>query len=630
VGAVIGGRYRLLAKVGSGGMGTVYKVEHVRMGKVMAMKLLHGDLSRDQTMIRRFNREARAVSRLTSTNTVQVFDYGRSDGLVYIVMEYLHGRDLGELLAEVGPLPVARTAEIVRQVAVALAEAHSQGVIHRDIKPENIFICAPRNGVEVVKVLDFGLAKLVEGEELASRTLQGTVIGTPYYMSPEQIMAGEIGPASDIYSMGALVYKLLTGDPPFNSRTPMAILNQHLTETLPPLGERRPELAEELRRVEPVVQCAMAKEASARYPTVTALADDMIRRLTAIPEEDFRPGDSQLIIADKTWLKPVAPLDQPERISTRADFERYERALKWKRATSLALTVILLAGLVGVVYWGVVLDNFYRRAREQEPNDRPFDANLLYTGATITGTIGIPNLTGSRADVDFFEIRHAGSDGEMLGFEVSAVEGLDLVLDVYDLDGRLLARANRYGVGHAERIEGIMWTGQPVFAAARELWTEGMPARSAPDRPYHLSAVAIPWSPDLEREPNYEPTLAGPLDFGSPARGFLSHNDDHDLFVLPPVPPRGQILHIELEAPLDAPAQLDLLNGSGQLLRHLMTVPRGARGVTEVFVAARGRQPLHLDVRPLADAHFEGGESPYRLVVRPSPMAALTPQPPLP
>jgi len=195
VGAVVGERYRIVARIGSGGMGAVYRVEHVQLGKVAAMKLLHGELTRDPQMVRRFSREARAVSRLTSPNTVSVFDFGRSGTFVYIVMELLSGMDLARLLHEQGPLPAWRVASVVRQVAASLAEAHGKGIVHRDLKPQNLFVLDPHGGPdERIKVLDFGLAKAAEGrDDSLELTQAGVVMGTPHYMSPEQIREGDVG-----------------------------------------------------------------------------------------------------------------------------------------------------------------------------------------------------------------------------------------------------------------------------------------------------------------------------------------------------------------------------------------------------------------------------------------------------
>ncbi len=242
IGATVDGRYRVLAKIGAGGMGAVYKVEHLAMGKLAAMKVLHPSLTQDREVAQRFRREAEAVSKLSSPNTVQVFDFGESSGSLYLVMELVKGEDLGAILRRDGPMPFARLAPMLIQVCEALSEAHEAGIVHRDLKPENLLVSRARDGRDVVKVLDFGLAKLRDSEELNQVTARGSLIGTPFYMSPEQIRADELDARTDIYSLGALMYRVLTGVHPFTAPTPVAVLTQHLTDELVPPSRRKPEL----------------------------------------------------------------------------------------------------------------------------------------------------------------------------------------------------------------------------------------------------------------------------------------------------------------------------------------------------------------------------------------------------
>ena len=192
IGATVDGRYRVIERIGAGGMGAVYKVEHLAMGKLAAMKVLHSSLTQDREVAQRFRREAEAVSKLSSPNTVQVFDFGESGGSSYLVMELVKGEDLGAILRRDGPMPFARLAPMLIQVCDALSEAHEAGIVHRDLKPENLLVSRARDGRDVVKVLDFGLAKLRDSEELNQVTARGSLIGTPFYMSPEQIRADEL------------------------------------------------------------------------------------------------------------------------------------------------------------------------------------------------------------------------------------------------------------------------------------------------------------------------------------------------------------------------------------------------------------------------------------------------------
>jgi serine/threonine protein kinase len=230
IGLIIADRYRIVAPLGRGGMGVVYKVEHTRIGKLLAMKLLTGELSQNPEVVRRFKQEALTVSKLSSANTVQVFDFGASEGLTYLVMELVTGEDLGRLLRSVGHLTAIQLGRIVIQVCNALAEAHNKNIVHRDIKPENIMITRARDDSDLAKVLDFGLAKLREGSELNEMTSQGAIVGTPYFMSPEQVKGEDVDPRGDIYSLGAVMYRALTGEYAISGPTPMALFAKHLTE----------------------------------------------------------------------------------------------------------------------------------------------------------------------------------------------------------------------------------------------------------------------------------------------------------------------------------------------------------------------------------------------------------------
>ena len=286
IGRVIADRYRIVELLGRGGMGVVYKVEHIHIGKLMAMKLLHGELARDKNTIRRFQREAEAASRLSHPNTVQVFDFGRSEGLMYLVMEYLEGRDLGELVREEGHLDFERVARIGTQICASIAEAHANGVVHRDLKPENVMIIRTSDGREIAKVLDFGLAKLRDHAGSVSVTRAGAIVGTPYYMPPEQIRGETVDARGDIYAVGALLYKAATGVPPFVAKTPMGVLTKHLTEELV-LPSRRSgfHLPGE---ADAIIGRAMEKDVARRHQN----ADELRAESGRLPRVG-RPGDER-------------------------------------------------------------------------------------------------------------------------------------------------------------------------------------------------------------------------------------------------------------------------------------------------------------------------------------------------
>jgi len=260
VGRVIADRYRLNALIGRGGMGVVYRGEHVHMGKTVAIKLLHGELAANKDLVKRFKREAEAISKLSNIHTVTIFDYGRSQGLIFLVMEYLQGKDMGWHVRKEGKMPLMRTCMVLVQACDSLVEAHSHGIVHRDLKPENVFLLDREDMKDFVKVLDFGLAKVRPEIKRPDDTAHGAVLGTPYYMPPEQIRGDVVDQRVDLYAMGGLMHCLLTGHPPYRAPTALAVMAAHLTEPLPTLEEEGldPEVREAIL---PVMHRCLAKSA---------------------------------------------------------------------------------------------------------------------------------------------------------------------------------------------------------------------------------------------------------------------------------------------------------------------------------------------------------------------------------
>jgi serine/threonine protein kinase len=265
IGQLLDGSYEVLRVIGEGGMGRVYEARHTRLHtKRFAVKLLHHELARQPEVVTRFQREAEAASVLTHPNVVGVYDVNTSaDGRPYIVAELLQGEDLGSYLERVGKLPVAEAVRLVRQVCRALGAAHTHGIVHRDVKPENIFLVKPN---ATVKVLDFGISKVAENSDGLTKT--GTVMGTPDYMAPEQARGDRVDARADIYAVGAILYRALTGRKPFDGTDPMAILTAVLTQE-----PQRPSTlnAKIPLSLELIVQRTMAKLPAERFATMDAL-----------------------------------------------------------------------------------------------------------------------------------------------------------------------------------------------------------------------------------------------------------------------------------------------------------------------------------------------------------------------
>ncbi|HEY0005759.1 MAG TPA: serine/threonine-protein kinase [Pyrinomonadaceae bacterium] len=254
IGRTFDDKYRLDDRLGVGGMGTVYRATHLLIDRPVAIKVLNPRLVEDEEAKVRFRREAKAAGRLRHANAVAVTDFGQtSDGYVYIVMELLEGKTLRDVLAREAPLDVARAVFIMLQTSAAVAAAHESGIIHRDLKPANIFITHRPHAPAIVKVLDFGIAKLaadaIDDEDPQTLTQVGVMIGTPRYMSPEQCDGVKLTPASDVYSLGVILYEMLTGATPFNGTTPLAIALKHSTEPPRPPRQLIPTLPPALEEI---------------------------------------------------------------------------------------------------------------------------------------------------------------------------------------------------------------------------------------------------------------------------------------------------------------------------------------------------------------------------------------------
>jgi serine/threonine-protein kinase len=246
-GELIDGRYRVLARLAQGGMGEVFKVEHVELGKTLALKVMLPDLSDNPEFVNRFKLEAVAASRIGHPNIIDITDFGKTAlGRFYFVMEFLDGKTLADILEQEGPLAPARVAELCGQVARALGAAHEQNIVHRDLKPENVIVLQRPGEPERVKVLDFGVARVQVGDKSVGKTMAGIVVGTPQYMSPEQAQGFNVDPRSDVYALGLILQELLTNVPAFHGETPAQVMVKQVAEAPAPLPPSVPEAWREL------------------------------------------------------------------------------------------------------------------------------------------------------------------------------------------------------------------------------------------------------------------------------------------------------------------------------------------------------------------------------------------------
>ncbi|MEP7339379.1 MAG: protein kinase [Acidobacteriota bacterium] len=340
VGRVIDGKYRIESLLAEGGIGSIYRARRVLIGDQVAIKTLQADWDSDTEMLERFRREAQTAARLKHPNVVTIHDFGRtSDGQLYLVMELVEGRNLRELMRGREPLAADFVAEILEQISAALDEAHRHGIVHRDLKPENIVLSEVIAGWRV-KVLDFGIAHwrdLAAG--VATLTQTGAVLGTPRYMSPEQCMGQEIDGRSDVYTLGVMLFEMLTGAPPFNSPTMVELISQHLHQKPPTPRTLNPDISP---AIEQIILQALSKQREARQPSAGTLA----RQFTAA----LRP--SQPLAATPpaaTDQSATLPRRRPIRHSTIN--KRAEGRHKGCARDLLILALLALVAAGGFAWW---------------------------------------------------------------------------------------------------------------------------------------------------------------------------------------------------------------------------------------------------------------------------------------
>ena len=302
LGTVVGDRYRLIEKLGAGGMGAVYRGEHLSLKKRVAVKFLHREMSSNQELVARFEREARTAANLDHPNVVAATDFGRlADGTFYLVMEFVEGRSLRKLMQQDGPLPHARVMRLLRQVGAAVTRAHSLGIVHRDLKPENIVVADREGERDVVKVIDFGIARVTkaDGPQL---TQLGTVFGTPEYMAPEQAMGQPVDAAADQYALGIIAFEMFTGRRPFLADDAIDLLRMHVGAAIPNASQ----FASLPSAVDPVFARMLAKRPSERFENVQSALTALDQALTGTPTIA-----NAAAIAAPTVVEPGGTFPQP-------------------------------------------------------------------------------------------------------------------------------------------------------------------------------------------------------------------------------------------------------------------------------------------------------------------------------
>jgi serine/threonine protein kinase len=372
LGMTLDKKYYLESELGVGGMGTVYRARRLFIGDKVAVKVLHPDQMSDYQAIERFRREAQTAARLKHANLVNIFDFGVSnEGLLYQAMELAEGETLRQMIEREGTLGEAVSAEIIRQVCAGLDEAHREGVVHRDIKPENILILKTTGGIHV-KILDFGIVALSDtSADKLTRT--GTVLGTPHYMSPEQCMGSELDGRSDIYSLGIVLFEMLTGDVPFKSPTPSAIVIQQVNQAPPRLRSVNPSISP---AIEAVVLHALAKTPEARPQS----AGEMAKELTSAACDTLGAFKT---IGDRGG----STLKQPE---SNLQYAMTRSASNKKPGLLLIAVTLLMTTALGGTYW------WYRQKNNTPPAAKDNLQSPLQASTVIA--IPTPGITTGKND----------------------------------------------------------------------------------------------------------------------------------------------------------------------------------------------------------------------------------------
>ncbi|MDQ3037144.1 MAG: serine/threonine protein kinase [Myxococcota bacterium] len=604
VGRTIADRYRIDQMIGRGGMGVVYRVEHVRIGKMMAMKLLHGELARDPDVMKRFRREAEAASKLDHPNTVQVFDFGRSEGLMYLIMELLGGKDLGVIVELEGSLPFVRVARIAAQIAGSVAQAHARGIVHRDLKPENVRVLSDAAEPDFVKVMDFGLAKLREHDDAggASITRAGFIVGTPYYMAPEHIRGEGTDPRSDVYALGALMYKCLTGVPPFWAPSPVGVLTKHLTEPVvpPSVKSARRDIPKE---ADAIVMRAMEKDPRARQQSMGELRDELVSWLRSHGEDTGAFGSGRVT------RPPEVPYELTDsgrkvQVATRSEVERYERGLRAQNwMMNLGAVALLAAMIAGGVWtfrnWGTGAVAASATGAEREPNDLPGQAGELPEGRDVTGFLG-RRQSSERSDADVWVLRHRvggprDGRGRAVSIALSCVPNMDCVLEVFrGQQSEPMLVVDGAGIGGAERVPNLVLVDPLYYVRVREQWLAGRHPTENVSDPYRLRWDYVQPAPGDEHEVNDTLALAEQIEQGQARQGFIGWSGDADVFcasfdaaeavaILEPVSSLDLVLRVEERHLGRSRVVDDARAGHGE--RATLTEVRA--GTTCVVVSAR-------------------------------------------
>ena len=402
--------------------------------------------------------------------------------------------------------------------------------------PKTSWRCPAATAIEHAKILDFGLAKLRERQEGAAASSGGQVLGTPYYMAPEQVRGEPLDARADLYSLGATLYRVLTGEPPFEAPSPMSVLAKHLTEDVVPPRRRMTSLPVEADRI---VLKAMRKAREDRYASAAEMAAELEAVLTSGGSSVSRPtlplplppppaaAKAPLSASYADTVADVDSIGDLDRLR-RSDVDEYEWSLRRRRLLwrlLLPIGVAALSAVIGLIVWRAMTPR--AESAEHEPNNTPGYANLLASGAPATGRIGTA-ISEREGDVDFYRIP-VGRGSRQLQARVEGIPGVDLVLELFDTAGQRVVKVDDRGRGVGEWLQPTSIGPTETYIAVRELWVEGTRPTSNASDPYTLTVSWGPLQSGWEVEPNDWPSAATPI-IGGNARGYLGSAEDRDWY----------------------------------------------------------------------------------------------------
>src|SRR6266540_2208560 len=377
------GRYRVVRKLGSGGMADVYLAEDEELGRRVAIKILNERHANDEQFVERFRREAKNAAGLSHPNIVSIYDRGEAEGTYYIAMEYLDGRSLKELVVARGPLPIGDAIAFTREVLSALRFAHRKGVVHRDIKPHNVMADADGR----LKVTDFGIARAGASQ----MTEAGSIIGTAQYLSPEQARGAAVDQRSDLYSVGIVLYELLTGTVPFNGETPVEIAMRHLSDTPQPPSIKRPEIPPDL---DMIVLRALAKNPDDRFQTAVEMDAELERVAQGVGVTTETADAATAVLSGTAFAGAPTAITPPRRppAAARPSYRYAEPPPKQRPIWPwlLALLFVVLAGVAGWFAYGKIQDSL-----------------------SGSGTVSVPYVVGQREDVAVVNVQRRGLEARV-------------------------------------------------------------------------------------------------------------------------------------------------------------------------------------------------------------------------